>query len=119
LKTQWLYYFSVLADKLNLVEASSSLNVSAATLQNNIKQLESHLSVGLFHPQYAGLTDAGQYFKAQALRMLVSLEQLDYYVQPGNPEEIKIAWSDFWGESLLPDLTALILDQDPFCKVNI
>lgn len=103
MKIQWLNFFSVHADKLNLRESAHICNVAVSTLQLNLKQLEKELGVALFQNQYTELTEAGLFFQSKALNLISILERVSRISEPQSSRKIVLGWTGFWGHSLLHD----------------
>lgn len=106
MKTQWLYYFSLLAEYLDLDRTAYSLDMNAATLKKNIQQLEAYFGTRFFSAQYTSLTAAGLVFKERALAMLVFFAS-DPSSFSGVSKSVRdpslwVGWSDFWGYVFLP-----------------
>ncbi|PIQ24573.1 hypothetical protein COW36_11185 [bacterium (Candidatus Blackallbacteria) CG17_big_fil_post_rev_8_21_14_2_50_48_46] len=119
MKIQWLYFFSVLADCLNVSQAAESLNVTPVTLQKNMRQLEKQLGVALFNNQLSELTDAGEYFKRQALELLIGVSKINQVSNNVYPAEIRFGWSDFWGRSILLPLVSALRVLHPQYLLNV
>ena len=79
LEIRLLNYFLVLAEELHYTKASERLNISQPTLSNQIKILESMLSVKLFDyvQKKTVLTEPGKILKDHAYKIFFDIEQAE------------------------------------------
>lgn len=73
-----LRYFIAVAETGNMTRAAALLGMQQPPLSQQVKALESELGIGLFrrHPRGMALTDAGQQFHVEALRLLQQMEEM-------------------------------------------
>ena len=73
-----LRYFIAVAETGNMTRAATLLGIQQPPLSQHVKTLESELGIVLFrrHPRGMALTDAGQHFHDEALRMLQHMDAM-------------------------------------------
>lgn len=79
-----LRYFCAVAEQLHFSRAAERLNIATPTLSDQIRSLESHLGVMLFHrstKRKVELTFAGKQFYRRAKELIQSFEQAELYAR--------------------------------------
>ena len=73
-----LRYFIAVAETGNMTRAATSLGIQQPPLSQQVKSLEIEVGIVLFrrHPRGMALTDAGQLFHVEAVRMLQHMEAM-------------------------------------------
>src|SRR5690349_14390561 len=74
-----LRYFLAVAELGHMTRAAEQLGIQQPPLSQQIKLLERHLGLQLFHrhPKGMSLTDAGRLFQPEAQRMVQEMAQLE------------------------------------------
>ncbi len=108
LPVEWLRYFLVLAETGHIGQAASRLNITQQALSKALQRMEQLLKVSLFDRKARYLTAAGELLRERALLIVQSYQELgDAFAHLKSSEpagELKVAWADFWGVHLLPEL---------------
>ncbi|MGV3527133.1 MAG: LysR family transcriptional regulator [Candidatus Sericytochromatia bacterium] len=96
MKTEWMYYFSVLAEHLNYRRAAQALFISQQALSQNIQQLEAELGFPVIVRQQrrvVGLTPAGQAFLERSQQLLQRLQQVEQRLQSASTRQLVLGLS--------------------------
>lgn len=109
-KIEWIEYFIVFCEFNNFTSAAKKLNITTASLSQNIKALESFLDIKLIIRVGKNniLTEQGVLFLDKAKNILIHFDKMrnDFYNLSSNKSKniIKIGWSNIWGSTILPPL---------------
>lgn len=93
MKTEWMYYFSVLAEHLNYRRAAQALFISQQALSQNIQQLEAELGFPVIVRQQrrvVGLTPAGQAFLERSRQLLERLHQVEQRLHSASSRQLAL-----------------------------
>lgn len=98
IKSEWFYYFVVLAEAKNFRTAAEQLYVSQPALSNFIVKLERFLGADLLIHNKQGfeLTEAGMYFLQTAQLALQQLQRLSYLPDYTDKQLVRIASTLLW-----------------------
>lgn len=116
LPVEWLRYFLVLSDTRHIGRAAEQLHLTQQALSKALARMEQLLRVQLFDRRGRCLSPAGELLRERALVILQSYQELgDAFAHLHSSEpagELRVAWADFWGVHLLPDLLGA------FCRAH-
>lgn len=118
-----LYYFTVVAEELNITKAAERLFISQQSLSNHILKLEKNLGIKLFTrtPSFA-LTYAGTRLLRSAQQILNIKRQIINEMDDINNHrrgELRIGISHTRGRVFLPKILPKFCKEHPFIDVSI
>lgn len=117
LPVEWLRYFLVLCETGHIGQAAGRLSITQQALSKALARMERLLQVSLFDRRARRLTPAGELLRERALLILQSYQELgDAFIHLHSPEpagELRVAWADFWGVHLLPELLGAFCREHP------
>ena len=119
-----LRYFVAVAKAQNITHAAMQLNVSQPPVSRQIKDLEDELGVELFERKNKSvkLTDAGQIFLQDAIRLLAQADEAVKRVQAlgrSSVREVRVAYPPSPSAKLLPLALSLFNQREPGARVAL
>jgi DNA-binding transcriptional LysR family regulator len=119
-----LRYFTAVAEEMNFIRAAKRLNLSQPPLSRQIKMLEDELGTALIDrsAKRITLTEAGLYFKNEAIRILDEIAALERHTRLVGESQggcVRLGYVGSMMMSLLPELLAHLKESLSDIKVDI
>ena len=116
-----LYYFVVLVNEDNFLNASETLHISQSSLTKHIQKLEKELNISLFdrNSRKAIITEAGKYFYKEAVKLLKQKEKIIYNLKKyKESEEIEVGVLPVFNQYNLNSIFKNFKEKYPHIKIN-
>lgn len=118
LKIEWLKYFILFCEFKNFTETAKKLDITTASLSQNIKALEKYLGTELIKREsnHNKITEQGYIFLEKAKESLLKFEKIESSFKnktKNNKKNIlKIGWTNIWGSNILPEIMEALMKKN-------